>query len=160
MNEGVKRWAVCLVWRSWEQYAPDAVNFMQCGGRNLPSVLSDLWRELAWRACGVRECGCECECGVGGDWRWLGRFSRTDPVRPWACSRQLMRGVSPVPKSEGSFDFAQDGHLGVVFGASRPGPVAPNLRPQAPSMSALGCRQQLTFCLGQQVRQKRVRSIA
>jgi hypothetical protein len=45
--KGVKKWAVGLVGRSWEQYAPDAVNFMQCGGRNLPSVLSELWGELA-----------------------------------------------------------------------------------------------------------------
>jgi hypothetical protein len=51
--KGVKKWAVGLVGRSWEQYAPYAVNSMQCGGRNLPSVLSDLWRKLAWGSCGV-----------------------------------------------------------------------------------------------------------
>ena len=35
-----------------------------------------------------------------------------------------MSGLSPVPKGEGSFDFAQDGHPRVVFGASKPRPPA------------------------------------
>jgi hypothetical protein len=37
-------------------------------------------------------------------------FPGTDPAGPWASSCQLRSGVSPVPKSEGSFDFAQGGH--------------------------------------------------
>ena len=48
--------------------------------------------------------------GAGG-WLWAGSaFAGTDLARPWASSCQLRSGVSPVPKSEGSFDFAQYGH--------------------------------------------------
>jgi len=37
-------------------------------------------------------------------------FAGANSAGPWASSCQLRSGVSPVPKSEGSFDFAQDGH--------------------------------------------------
>jgi len=42
-------------------------------------------------------------------------FVETDPAGPWASSCQLRSGVSPVPKSDGSFDFAQDGCRGCGF---------------------------------------------
>ena len=52
-------------------------------------------------------------------------FGGIDPARPWASSCQLRSRVSPVPESEGSFDFAQDGHprcgfWGVETEATRP----------------------------------------
>ena len=34
----------------------------------------------------------------------------TDPAGPWTSSCRLRSRVSLVPKSEGTFDFAQDGH--------------------------------------------------
>ena len=63
--------------------------------------------------------------GRAGGWSRLRRFFGTDPARPWASFCQSRSRVSPVPKSEGSFDFAQDGHprggfWGVESGATRP----------------------------------------
>ena len=80
----------------WEQYAPGGGNYMQNGG-------GKFWGRV----------------------RYGMAFIGTDPARPWASSCQLKSGVSPhVPRSEGSFDFAQDVHPQCGFGASRPRPPA------------------------------------
>jgi hypothetical protein len=98
--KGVKKWAVGLVGRSWEQYAPDAVNSMQCGGRNLRCVLSDLWRKLAWRACG----------GGGGGYFGLGLGGRLASARAFGSDSGLWRSTRSILSCEISGSARLAGH--------------------------------------------------